>query len=265
MQRKVPPERLEGLWSDDIGLDDLAVVERRARFGLNAILVESSAGWVAILRSTVQDPMIWFLIGTATLFLWLGDYTEAAVLAAALIPIAGMDAYLHRRTEASTEGLKARLASQARVIRDGSEQDIPATELVPGDLAIVPAGAWFPADGLILSGSALQADESTLTGEALPVRKAPIAEPPSQCDREDVLAIAATASRTETSDPLDQILLDTAAAWEGEVEAVFPFTEDRLRETCVRRGSAGIWRIAMKGAPETVLHLSDLSQADHDD
>lgn len=430
MQRKAPLDRLTGLWSRDAGLDEHAVMERRTRYGPNAIVVENPAGWLEILRSTVKDPMIWFLLGTASLFLWMGDYTEAAVLAAALIPIAGMDAYLHRRTEASTEGLRARLASKARVIRQGSERDVAATELVPGDLVIVPANAWFPADGLILSGNALQVDESSLTGEALPVRKAPIAEPPEgaadtlidsahwgmagtrlltgearlrvaltggetlygeiarlssatrsertplqeaiadlvrillvvalalcaalavvryvqgygivdalmsavtlaiaalpeefpvvfsfflglgvfrlarhqalvrravvvenigrvtcictdktgtltegrlsldhvapagQHGRDNVLSIAATASRTETSDPLDQILLDTAATWEGEVEAVFPFTEDRLRETCVLRGQGNGWRVAMKGAPEMVLGLSDMSPEDRED
>lgn len=64
--------------------------------------------------------------------------------------------------------------TRARVIRAGAEHEIPAVELVPGDLAIVAAGAYFPADGLILSGSGLQADESTLTGEALPLRKTPL-------------------------------------------------------------------------------------------
>lgn len=178
MQRNIPLDRLEGLWSPQKGLDDGDVSRQRARHGPNAIVAESSAGWLAILRSIVQDPMIWFLVGTAVLFLVLGDYSEAVVLASALLPIAGMDGYLHRRTEASTEGLRARLASRARVIRDGWEQDIPAVDLVPGDLVIVPAGAWFPADGLILAGNGLQVDESSLTGEALPVRKAPIPERP---------------------------------------------------------------------------------------
>ncbi|PWJ21626.1 cation-translocating P-type ATPase [Jannaschia seohaensis] len=424
MQRPAPLEPLEGLWSQEAGLDDSAVAQRRARYGPNAILAERPTGWLEILRSTVKDPMIWFLVGTALLFLWLGDYTEAAVLAVALIPIAGMDVYLHRRTEASTEGLRARLASRARVVRNGVEREIQAADLVPGDLVIVPAGAYFPADGLILAGHALQADESTLTGEALPVRKLPLAAPPKGAadrlidgvhwgmagtrlltgearlrvaltggdtyygeiarlssttrsertplqaaitdlvrillvialvlcaalaviryvqgyglvdailsavtlaiaalpeefpvvfsfflglgvfrlaklhalvrravvvenigrvtcictdktgtltegrlllsevvpagarDRAEVLAIGATASRAETADPLDEILLASGAAWDGAVEAVYPFTEDRLREVCVLRDPEGGWRVAMKGAPEMVLSLSDLA------
>ena len=134
-------------------------------------MAATSSGWLEVVRSTIQDPMVWFLIVTAALFVWLGDYTEAIILLAALVPIAGMDAYLHRRTQASTEGLSGRIASRARVQRGGREEDVAAEDLVPGDLAIISAGSYFPADGLILAGDNLQADESTLTGEALPVRK----------------------------------------------------------------------------------------------
>ena len=103
--------------------------------------------------------------------MWLGDFVEAAVLAAALVPIMGMDAYLHRRTQATTEGLAGRLASVAHVIRDGAPAELPAADLVPGDLVLVREGTPFPADGLIVGGDGLQADESSLTGEAMPVRK----------------------------------------------------------------------------------------------
>lgn len=373
--------------------------------------------------------MIWFLVGTATLFLWHGGDTEAVILAAALIPIVGMDAYLRRRTQASTEGLRARLATHARVLRAGEEQDIPSTALVPGDLVIVPAGAHFPADGINLSGSALQSDESTLTGEALPVRKNPIMRPPvgardSTIDgehwgmtgtrlltgkarvrilltggetlygviarlagatraerpplqeaiaqlvrillfvalvlcaifaviryvqgygivdallsavtpaiaalpeefpvvfsffprlgvyrlakqqalvrravvvenigrvscictdkdgnltegrlflyhvvpaagpsREDVLSLGATASRTETEDPLDLLLLENARPLTGQDKAVFPFTEDRLREVMVMRIADSVWRVAMKGAPESVFLMTGLSEQERE-
>ena len=429
MNRSAPVERLHDLWNNTNGLDAAQVVERRATFGPNSIVAESSSGWLEIVRSTVSDPMIWFLIGTAILFIWLGDLTEAAVLGAALIPIAGMDAYLHRRTQASTEGLRARLASQARVLREGREQDVPSEDLVPGDLVIVSAGAYFPADGLIQSGDALQADESSLTGEALPVRKTPLAPRPvgtgsvkidgehwgmagtrlltgearvvialtgtetlygeiarlsraTQVDRtplqdaiarlvqillvvalllcvilagiryaqgygavdallsavtlaiaalpeefpvvfsfflglgvyrlarkqalvrravvvenigriscictdktgtltegqltlhkahptegrsgDELLSIAATASRAETADPLDLILLESARPRDGKVDAIFPFTEDRLREVAVLRSPEGNWIAAMKGAPETVIGMTTLSEEERD-
>ncbi len=171
MQRSVPISRLTGLGDPRRGLTNAEVVDRQRQYGSNAILEAASSGWRNIVRDTARDPMVWFLIGTALLFTWLGDFAEAAVLAAALLPIVGMDAYLHRRTQATTEGLSGRLAARAQVVRDGAVVDIASTDLVPGDLVSVTAGESFPADGLIVNGDGLQADESALTGESMPVRK----------------------------------------------------------------------------------------------
>lgn len=146
-------------------------MQSQRQFGFNDIVPEAASGWRVVLRDTARDPMLWFLVLTSALFAWLGQTSEALTLAAALVPLLGMDAYLHRRTSASAAGLASRLASFARVLRDGQWQTIAARELVPGDLVEVTPGEYFPADGLLLSGSGLQADESTLTGESLPVAK----------------------------------------------------------------------------------------------
>jgi Ca2+-transporting ATPase len=174
MRRPVPLSRLEGLGDGQRGLTAAEVEERRARYGANRILETPPTSWHDVLRDTARDPMVWFLGATALLYAWLGDVTESAVLALALLPIVGMYAYLHRRTQATTEGLRGRLASRAQALRDGAVTEIAATDLVPGDLVIVSASQPFPADGLILSGDGLQVDESTLTGEAMPVRKRPL-------------------------------------------------------------------------------------------
>jgi Ca2+-transporting ATPase len=175
MRRSVPTARLEGLQNPVTGLTTAQASERRARYGSNRIVDTPPLRWNDLLRETARDPMIWFLAITALLFAWLGDIAEAAVLAFALLPIVGMDLYLHRRTSASTEGLAGRLATTAVAIRDGVPSEVPSTELVPGDLIVVAEHGAIPADGLVVAGS-LQADESALTGEALPVRKAAIAE-----------------------------------------------------------------------------------------
>jgi P-type Ca2+ transporter type 2C len=171
MGRTLQIDRIAGLSETTHGLSIHEVDERRRLYGTNDILHEQSSGWGDIVRDTARDPMVWFLAGTALLFAALGDYTEAMVLGLALLPIIGMDAYLHRRTQATTEGLAGRLASNARVLRQGEIQDIAAVDVVPGDLVIVSTGQPFPADGLIVAGANLQADESALTGEAMPVRK----------------------------------------------------------------------------------------------
>jgi Ca2+-transporting ATPase len=115
--------------------------------------------------------MIWFLVSTAGLYLALGSTVEALTLLSAILPLVGMDAYLHRRTQASTAGLQQKLASRAMVLRDGTWSELPAIELVPGDLARIGSGQAFPADGLVVFAAEAQADESSVTGEAYPVRK----------------------------------------------------------------------------------------------
>ena len=121
--------------------------------------------------------MLWFLLGTSGLYAVLGDSGEAMVLLIALAPILGMDAYLHRRTQASTAGLSRHLASEATAIRNGQRDVISASDLVPGDLVEFSAGEYAPADAILCAGETLQIDESALTGEAYPVRKHPAPGP----------------------------------------------------------------------------------------
>ncbi len=157
-------------WSPD-GLTDDAAAARRARFGPNDIVDAVENPWWALLRDTARDPMIWLLAGTGAVYAFLGEAVEALTMVVSIVPLVGMDLYLHRRTQASTAGLASRLATTARVLRGGVAREIAARDLVPGDLTIVATGQPFPADGIVVGGEEIQADESALTGEAFPVRK----------------------------------------------------------------------------------------------
>jgi P-type Ca2+ transporter type 2C len=171
VRRKVPNQRLDGLDDPGRGLVATEISARQAQFGTNAIIPGTRGGWRTTLADTVRDPMLWFLLATGALFALVGRYGEAVIMLVALAPLFGMDAYLHRRTQASVEGLSGRLASSARVLRDGVEQEVAAEFLVPGDLVRVRSGESFPADGLIVAADDPQVEESALTGEAWPVRK----------------------------------------------------------------------------------------------
>ena len=156
------------------GVDGLRTEEAGARLvqhGPNDIVVAPPTTWLDTARDTLRDPMIWFLVFVSAVFALLGDYAEALVLILALIPLAGMDAWLHRRTQASTQGLTSRLASEALVVRDGLRLLVAARDLVPGDVVEVHGGEPFPADCVLVSGDGIQVDESALTGESWPVRK----------------------------------------------------------------------------------------------
>jgi Ca2+-transporting ATPase len=180
MQREVPLERLQGLTGLAAGLTGDEARARATRYGENRVVEAAPGGWMRLAKETATDPMLWFLLGAGGLFAFVGDWAEAAILLAALVPFVGMDAYLHRRTMASIEGLTSRLATQATVERDGKRQTVASLALVPGDLAVVAAGDPFPADGVLVGGANLQADESMLTGESLPVRKEPLARLPGE-------------------------------------------------------------------------------------
>lgn len=171
MIRQAPLERLRGLDDSGRGLTESEAAARAATYGPNLILEAAPRGWFDLARDTLKDPMLWFLLGTSLLFAVVGQVRESAILLAALVPLVGMDAYLHRRTHASIEGLSSRLANRATVVREGARRTVPATALVPGDLVVVAAGDAFPADGLVVGGERMQADESALTGESFPVRK----------------------------------------------------------------------------------------------
>lgn len=175
MRRQIPTERLEGLLESESGVTTAEAAARTQLYGSNDIVEAPPGAWRDLARETLRDPMLWFLLGTAALFAVLGDYVEAITLACAIIPLIGMDAYLHRRTQASTRGLTSRLAVTARVMRDGAMLERPARELVPGDLVEITSSEPFPADGLVLAGENILVDESVLSGESLPVRKQPFA------------------------------------------------------------------------------------------
>ena len=153
------------------------MLEARQRHGPNDIVEAVEHPWWALARDTASNPMIWFFAGTSALYGIVGQVAEAATLLGAIVPLVLMDIFLHRRTQASTEGLKSRLASRATAVRDGVPIEVAARDVVPGDLAIVMTGEPFPADGIVLTGADLQVDESSLTGESFPVRKRPMTAP----------------------------------------------------------------------------------------
>lgn len=169
---EAPVDRVPRGLADGEGLNETQVAAARQRHGFNDVVPQAAAGWRVVARDTARDPMLWFLLLTAALFILLRQPRDALTLVVAIVPLVGMDAWLHRRTLASTAGLASRVGSSAHTLRDGTWTEVPARELVPGDLVEVRPGSYFPADGLLVAGSGLQCDESSLTGESLPVSKA---------------------------------------------------------------------------------------------
>ncbi len=171
MKRQLPLERMPAGWLSEGGLGAADVEARRRDYGWNDVVAPEPRVWLALASDTARDPMIWFLVGTSVFYFFLDQRTESITLLASILPLLAMDLFLHRRTRASTQGLQSRLAARATVSRDGRDQEIAATEVVVGDVVRIRAGELVPADGVLVAGRDLQAEESSLTGESMPALK----------------------------------------------------------------------------------------------
>jgi Ca2+-transporting ATPase len=185
--RRFSFQNLDGLKKTAAGLTSKEVEVQRSKFGQNVVVEESSNRLLEILKETLRDPMIWFLIGIGVVFFAIGQKSEGITLFIAILPLIMMDAFLHWRTQASTLGLKSHLTSRLFVIRDGNETEIDSQELVPGDLLKLSTGIFIPADGILEAAQEIQIDESVLTGEAFPIQKLEYqSDPFSQTDKSEV-------------------------------------------------------------------------------
>ena len=124
-----------------------------------------------ILREVVREPMFQLLAAAVTIYLVLGDVSEAGVLLAFLVVIVAITLVQERRTERVLEALHDMTSPRALVWRDGQRQRIAGTELVVGDRIELAEGDRVPADARLLEANDLAVDESLLSGESLPVLK----------------------------------------------------------------------------------------------
>jgi Ca2+-transporting ATPase len=154
------------------GLSRDEAVARLATAGLNELAPRRNAGslfsWIVRL---IADPMVALLAIAGGTYAVLGDKFDAIVTGGALFPIFLVTAILEYRSDRALERLKEIAPARARVIRDGTEQTIPAREVVPGDALLLREGDVVAADARLFESNRLLVDESALTGESLPVEK----------------------------------------------------------------------------------------------
>ncbi|GAU69798.1 cation-transporting ATPase [Streptomyces sp. NBRC 110611] len=128
--------------------------------------------WRRVLQQ-LRDPLILVLLVAAALTIATGDLSDAAVILLVITVNTVVGVVQEVRAEQAVIALSAMSAPAARVVRDGAERAIPAADVVPGDLVLVAEGDIVPADGDVRAAASLLADESSLTGESVPVEKAP--------------------------------------------------------------------------------------------
>ena len=163
---------LSSLASDsDTGLSKAAAADRLRLYGANRLAEKPPRPALHLLLSQFKSLLILVLIVAAILAATIGDLTDGVVILVVVIINALLGFYQEYQAEKSLAALKNMLALQAKVIRDGHTSQLPADQLVPGDIVILEPGDKIPADGRIISCHAFEVDESTLTGESVPVAK----------------------------------------------------------------------------------------------
>ena len=183
----------------NVGLSASEVEARRAKFGANKFAeAKKESGWSKFVRQ-YRDPMQIVLLAAAVISLVvIGDRGTALLLFGLTLLNAVMSLNQEGKAEASVAALQKMMIVQSRVRRNGALEQIPAEQLVPGDIVAVEAGDRIPADGRIIKAATLEIDESALTGESAPVPKEvdPVASPETPLgDRVDMAFMNTSATR----------------------------------------------------------------------
>ena len=162
---------LEQQTNPDTGLSETVARERQSLYGLNQLTEKPPRSTGHLLLSQFKSFLIMVLIAAAILATAIGDIKDGIVIIVVVVINALLGFYQEFQAEKSLAALKKMLALQAKVCRNGKIIEILAEQLVPGDIVILEAGDKIPADGRIVDAHALAIDQSSLTGESLPVAK----------------------------------------------------------------------------------------------
>jgi len=154
------------------GLTDKEAKRKLQKHGPNVLAERKKISPLRILLEQFTDVMVIILIISTIISGFMGEMTEAITIIAIVVINAIMGFIQEFKTEKTMEALKSLAAPSARVIRDEQLVNIPAEEIVPGDVLVIETGDRIAADAAILESSNLQVDESLLTGESVPVEKA---------------------------------------------------------------------------------------------
>ncbi len=178
---------LRELGSSENGLSQMEARSRLSAYGLNELAEKKKRSSFEVFLSQFDDLMIKILVLAALVSLAIAvDYSklpqivflaegEGPLDAVAIFAIVLLNAVFgfvqESRAERAIEALKKMMAPVARVVRDGEEMQIPARELVLGDIVVISEGDKIPADCRVISSKNLEVEQASLTGESLPVAK----------------------------------------------------------------------------------------------
>ena len=157
--------------SGDSGLARAEAEIRLRRYGENSLEGSKGRSDLAIFFGQFNSPPVFLLAGSAAIAIMTGGILDAAVILGVVLINSAIGFVTERQAEKTISSLADTGISAVRVLRDGTECNVPVENIVPGDILLLSPGTYVAADARILRSHRLSVDESALTGESLPVSK----------------------------------------------------------------------------------------------
>ena len=169
-------EVLQELQTSQAGLSSAQVEERRKKYGPNELEKGKKKTAFQMFLEGLKDPMLIMLmvaagISAVTNYISGESMAEVFIIIVVVLLNAILGVIQESKAEEAIEALQTMTAATCKVIRDGRQQTVKSSELVPGDIIVLEAGDAVPADGRIIECANLQIEEAALTGESVPVHK----------------------------------------------------------------------------------------------
>ncbi len=153
------------------GLTHQEAGERLEKHGPNKLKGKPKKSLLSLFLAQLKDMLIYVLLGAALITMVIGEYVDAVIILIVVVLNAVIGVVQEYKAEKAIEALQQMTTPKSLVKRDGEVIEISSEELVPGDIVIIDAGRYIPADIRLLESINLQIEESALTGESVPSDK----------------------------------------------------------------------------------------------
>ena len=161
----------QDIHSSAAGLTSTEAAARLQHYGSNSLKAQGGSSIPALLWRQFSSPIVLILIAAAILAFVVHDAADGAIILAIVLISSMLGFWQEFRAATAVASLQQLVAVQCQVLRDGAAIHVPLSQVVPGDVVVLSAGASVPADCRLLEGRDLFVDEATLTGETFPVEK----------------------------------------------------------------------------------------------
>ncbi len=170
---KSPDELWTELNSSPQGLTQEEAEQRLEKYGLNLLRARQEVTPLKLFLNQFKSPIMLILIFATILSAFLADWTDAIIILVIVLGSAILSFVQEHNAHNAAEKLRAQLTIKTDVLRDGQKKEIPAEEVVPGDVVLLSAGSLIPADGILVVANDFFVSQAVLTGETFPVEKLP--------------------------------------------------------------------------------------------